>query len=149
MNTVDNKSPWRFIKAALNIRCETPAQKLLLILLAGYANKDGVCWPSYGTLMQRSGLGSEHTVIAALKYMRDTLRILTWTKGWGNQHGHSKPNIYRFDYAAMNALAWPNLTAVLGSEDSAVMREETALDAESTVEETALDVESTPSPHNS
>lgn len=46
----------------------TPTERLVLIVLAEAANKDGVCWPSVATMHQRTGLG-ERTIqrsIAAL-----------------------------------------------------------------------------------
>jgi Helix-turn-helix domain len=96
---------WRFVRAARSIHTETTAQKVILMLLASYANgHDGTCYPSYDLLMRDSGIASRTTVSDALQHLRDTLKILKWKKGWGNAHGR-KSNVYQFDFEAMSRLA--------------------------------------------
>lgn len=48
----------------------SPAQKAVLISLADQANDDGVCWPSVGTISQRTCL-SERAVQNAIKWLAD------------------------------------------------------------------------------
>lgn len=50
---------------ALEIETLTPAQKLVLILLANHANEDDICWPSIGRLVKKANLGRA-TVFRAL-----------------------------------------------------------------------------------
>lgn len=98
------ESAWRWVQLARFIRTKTPAQHHLLLVLALHANKAGTCWPSYETLMRRCGFGSKHTVLNALKYLRDELQILDWKQGHANQF---KPcaNTYQFRWDEMVALA--------------------------------------------
>jgi len=45
-----------------------------------------------------------NTVSAALTYLRDTLKVVNWVKGWGNAHGN-RANSYTLDFEIMNRLA--------------------------------------------
>jgi hypothetical protein len=102
---VKKPDTWRFMRAARSIQTETPAQKLILLLLASHIDgRDGSCYPSYKLLMQESGYTSKTTVTDALQYLRDTLKIVTWKKGWGNSHG-SRSNRYLFNEETMRRLA--------------------------------------------
>lgn len=98
---------WRFMRAARTIQTETPSQKLILMLLASHINgKDGSCYPSYARLMRESGFTSKQTITDALHYLRDTLKIVTWKKGWGNAFvPNGKSNRYQFDAEIMCKLA--------------------------------------------
>jgi hypothetical protein len=96
---------WRFMRAARIIHTDTPAQKLILMLLASHINgQDGSCYPSYDLLMRESGFTSKATITSALQYLRIKLKIVKWTKGWGNAHGR-RSNRYQFDFDTMSRLA--------------------------------------------
>jgi len=81
---------WKYVKVASLLRTEKPAQKHILLTLAFYADPAGYCHPSYESLMDDTGYGSKQTIAEALTYLRDDLKILTWTKGHSNQY---RPNI--------------------------------------------------------
>lgn len=85
----------------------------VLLLLATYANADGIAWPSIKTLAVDSGLrptkdGRNSAVSAALSRLEDLQLI--WTRQGG--HGHpakrellfdpAKPSAYRDGYGAAN-----------------------------------------------
>jgi hypothetical protein len=87
------------------IKTESPTQKLILLVLASHAGADGSCWPSYKRLMSESGFTSKSTITDALQYLRDTLKIVTWRKGWGNLHRKGVSNVYQFDFQAIKKLS--------------------------------------------
>jgi helix-turn-helix protein len=93
-----NAQAWQH--AARSIRTDTPEQKLILLLLVSHARMNGACWPSYACLLRESSLGSDHTITSALRYLRDTLKLLTWKKGWGNAH-KKVPSVYQLDTDAI------------------------------------------------
>lgn len=47
---------WQATNWAVNQRVGNPARKLLLLVLANYADPDGVCWPSQGLLAEQTGM---------------------------------------------------------------------------------------------
>ncbi|MBR0931709.1 helix-turn-helix domain-containing protein [Bradyrhizobium diazoefficiens] len=47
---------WQATAWALRQKVEPPARKLLLLVLATYADKHGICWPSQETLAQDTGM---------------------------------------------------------------------------------------------
>lgn len=55
------------VAAAINIDGIKPPQKLLLILLANYADEHGKCWPSKNTLAREGGFGNTTTVTGHIK----------------------------------------------------------------------------------
>jgi hypothetical protein len=55
-----------FLALRSSSRASTPAEQSVLLALAGYADKDGVAWPSIATLAKGARLG-ESTVRAALR----------------------------------------------------------------------------------
>jgi hypothetical protein len=68
----------------------------VLVVLVQYADLAGTCFPSYERLMLDTGIKSKSTISAALKYLRDTLKIVSWASGHGNQFKHVH-NRYQFD----------------------------------------------------
>jgi hypothetical protein len=96
-------SPWKWVQLARQVRTKTPAQHHVLLVLAQYANQQGTCWPSYENLMQETRFGSRNTIVNALTYLRDELKILEWKPGHGNQYKHFA-NTYTFSQDAMVAL---------------------------------------------
>jgi len=96
---------WRYMRTARTIKTESPTQKLILLVLVSHAGADGSCWPSYTRLMSESGFTSKSTITDALQYLRDTLKIVTWRKGWGNLHRKGVSNVYQFDFQAMKKLS--------------------------------------------
>ena len=93
------------MRTARTIKTESPTQKLILMVLVAHAGADGSCWPSYTRLMSESGFTSKSTITDALQYLRDTLKIVTWRKGWGNLHRKGVSNVYKFDFQAMKKLS--------------------------------------------
>lgn len=51
------RDAFKLIRWARGIRGLTPPQKLVLIVLASYANGDGECWPSIVALAEDTGAG--------------------------------------------------------------------------------------------
>ena len=96
---------FRFIRAALGVRTKTPAQKLILLTLAIRADgKTGVCHPSYESLSNDTGL-ARSSVADAVRYLRDTLKVLNWKQGHCNQHMKPLANLYTLDCEAMQVLS--------------------------------------------
>jgi hypothetical protein len=91
------------LKFARYIRTKKPIQKLVLLTLALYANAAGECFPSYERLMLDTGIKSKTTIAASLQYLRDTLKVIDWTVGHGNQFAHV-PNRYHFKSEEMVAI---------------------------------------------
>jgi hypothetical protein len=100
----EEKSPFRFTRVVLGIPTKHASQKAVLIALAIRTNsKTCTCRPSYDRLMKDTGL-SRYAISAALKYLRDTLKVLTWKQGHSNQFMKPMANLYLLDYRAMAAL---------------------------------------------
>jgi len=47
---------WQATAWAVNQKTGNPSRKLLLLVLANYADADGVCWPSQGLLAEQTGM---------------------------------------------------------------------------------------------
>jgi uncharacterized phage protein (TIGR02220 family) len=77
------------LKFAFSLQLK-PAQKLVLLALADYANKEFLCWPSLATLCKKTSL-CRTSVINALKNLCD-LKIIERKKRYVN--GAKKPNMY-------------------------------------------------------
>ena len=92
------QSAWRWLKYAVKAWAPNPAYRHVLIVLSDFADVDGLCYPSYETLMERTGLG-RMSVYEALKYWKST-GILKWEKGWGNIY-KQVPNVYTFQEDVM------------------------------------------------
>lgn len=88
------------VMLARYIRTDKPVQKLVLLTLALYADETGKCFPSYERLMLDSGIKSKTTIAVVLRYLRDTLKVVNWAVGHGNQFSHV-PNRYVFNHRAM------------------------------------------------
>lgn len=100
----EEKSPFRFTRVVLGIPTKHASQKAVLIALAIRTNgKTCTCRPSYDRLMKDTGL-SRYAISAALKYLRDVLKVLTWKQGHSNQFMKPMANLYLLDYRAMAAL---------------------------------------------
>jgi hypothetical protein len=97
------KSHWRFVKVAFDVSAPHPAYRHVLLALARYADKQGVCYPSHDRLLDDTGYGTKTTIVNALKHWK-SVGVLNWKKGWGNAHGR-RSNVYQFDYNAMLSLA--------------------------------------------
>ena len=97
-------SAWRWVQLARFIRTKQSAAKLVLLMLALHANKKGECWPSHETLMRLCEFGSKHTLLNALKYLRDDLKVIEWQKGHSNQF-KAIANTYRLQQDRMMQLA--------------------------------------------
>ena len=69
-----------------------PSNKLILLALARYANKQGVCWPSIETLSSDTGI-SERQIMRIIKDLEATKILLVHRAGW------NKPNVYTFLYS--------------------------------------------------
>jgi hypothetical protein len=83
---IKKTDPWSYVQLARYIRTEKPQQKLILLTLAFYANpKTGYCFPSYEMLMRDTSYHSKTIVSDSIKYLRDTLGILSWVQGHSNQ----------------------------------------------------------------
>ena len=99
------RDTFRFTRSALVIRTEKSSQKLVLLALAIRTNgRTGTCHPSYECLCRDTGL-SRSVVAASLKYLRDTLKVLTWKQGHSNQYMTPIANLYTLDFPAMEGLA--------------------------------------------
>ena len=70
---------------------KNPSAKLILIALARYANKQGVCWPSIETLSGDTGI-SERQIMRIIKDLEATAIVAVHRAGW------NKPNVYTFLY---------------------------------------------------
>src|SRR5690348_2666064 len=79
---------------AFKIKTAQPAQHHILLILANHADQYGGSFPSYSQIMEETSYGSKQTVASALGYPRDELKVLTWQRGWGNEHA-SQSNSYR------------------------------------------------------
>jgi hypothetical protein len=96
-----NLGAWKYVKVASLIRTEKPAQKHVMLTLAFRADgASGYCHPSYDDLMEDTSYGSKHTIAEAIVYLRDVLKIITWTKGHSNQY-RNVANGYTFSLPAM------------------------------------------------
>ena len=91
----------------------SPGVKLVAMILADHADADGVCWPSYRRVAQRSCLG-ERTV---RRYVRELIERGIVTKlntgrgpAKGETAGSWTPNLYRIESVALVAL--PSLLQV-------------------------------------
>jgi len=115
---IKTNSPWKWVQLARHVHTETPAQHHVLLVLAQYANQQGICWPSYESLMEDTRFGSRHTIVNALVYLRDELKIIDWTPGHGNQYKHFA-NTYTFSQDAMVALLRTQKAKSLTSAPSA------------------------------
>lgn len=98
--TIAGNTAWKWTKLAQHLHTATPTQHHVLLVLALYANVKGICWPSYETLMQDCRFGSKHTILEALAYLRDDLKVLDWKRGHGNQFKKAA-NTYTLNQAAM------------------------------------------------
>ena len=96
-------SPWKWVQLARGIRTKKPVQHHVLVVLVQYADLTGACFPSYERLMLDTGIKSKSTISDALKYLRDKLKIISWTPGHGNQFKHVH-NRYRFDQGQLVTL---------------------------------------------
>lgn len=100
----EETSPFRFTRVVLGIPTAKASQKAVLTALAIRANsKTSDCHPSYDRLMKDTGL-SRSVVAAAVVYLRDVLRVVSWKRGHSNQY-KKLANLYRLDYRKMLALA--------------------------------------------
>jgi hypothetical protein len=96
-------NPFRYTNAACKVRCDRPARHHVLLLLSTHANHhDGSCVPSISLLMAETGY-SKSAVCDAIAYLKNELKVLTYTRGWGNRYGR-RSNRYRLDIAAMDGL---------------------------------------------
>lgn len=99
----EKDNPFRYTNAACKIRCDRPARHHVLMLLAVHANHhDGSCYLPITSLMAETGY-AKSTVCDAIAYLKDTLKLLTYTRGWGNIHGR-RSNRYRLDLDTMESL---------------------------------------------
>lgn len=98
----DTQSAWRFVKYALQFRPgKTPIHNYVLVRLANYADRKGLCFPSRAELVRVIGCG-ERTLDAALAYWKNA-GVISWTRGWGNQHGQAS-NKFWFNEEAIRQL---------------------------------------------
>lgn len=86
-----------YLDLARRIKCETQAQKLLLIYFTSHADKDGVF--TVGTKRIEIETGLSGKTIHRAKEDFKAVGILDWTQGHGNQHSgvDGVANEYRFD----------------------------------------------------
>ncbi|WP_414645079.1 helix-turn-helix domain-containing protein [Bradyrhizobium sp.] len=61
---------WQATAWAVRQKVEPPARKLLLLVIATYADKHGICWPSQGTLAEDTGMSLD-TVQRHTKRLKD------------------------------------------------------------------------------
>jgi hypothetical protein len=93
-----------YLTLARDIRCATNSQNHLLLYYASRCDKTGRFHPGLDTIMQETGL-CEDTVTEVNRYFRDTLKILTWSKGYKNRHMEmGVSNHYQFNLTAMQQL---------------------------------------------
>jgi hypothetical protein len=93
-----------YLTLAREIRCATNSQNHLLLYYASRCDKNGRFHPGLDTIMRETGL-CEDTINVVNAYLRDTLKILTWTKGYKNRHmDKGVPNHYQFNLTLMQRL---------------------------------------------
>lgn len=68
-----------------------PVTRLVALVIAGYADRDGVCFPAYGTVAAAAGL-SRRAVICHVEALVDAGYLLRF--GRTGSHGH-RSNVYR------------------------------------------------------
>jgi hypothetical protein len=103
-----HKSPFRYLRAALDIQTAKHSQRLVLLALAIRMNStSGTYFARYEHLMLDTGLSRKHLCLS-LEYLRDVLKVLTWKKGHSGPHsedGKGRANLYSFNWPVMARLA--------------------------------------------
>ena len=102
MATAAKPSGWKFVKLGFQLRTKTAAQKSILLVLANHADKNGVCWPAYDTLLRETKLRSKTTINSALDYLRHRA-VIDWERGWGNAYD-ARSNHYQFHPEKMSTI---------------------------------------------
>ena len=95
------QSPFRYMRAALDIQTAKHSQRLVLLALAIRMNsQSGTYFARYEQLQLDTGLSRKHLCLA-LEYLRDVLKILIWKKGHSGLYGDPKANLYSFNWSVM------------------------------------------------
>lgn len=97
-----------------------PAPKLVAVVLADHADVDGICWPSYRRIAQRTGL-DERTVrrhIATLIDLGVVTKIRTGTIRKNGDKVERITNAYRIDADALASMPSKLSTDDLGKVDT-------------------------------
>lgn len=82
------------LTAALKIQGVTPAEKLLLIVLANYADDKMTCWPSHSTLHANTCI-SERNILRLLRTLE--AKGLVYRKARATRNGRRSSDLIRLD----------------------------------------------------
>jgi hypothetical protein len=75
-----------YLNAAMDAKCESGTEKLVLLILANYANKNGACWPSMPSVAKRCSLSARTVVEQVAKLAERGWLEVDRTKGKSNHY---------------------------------------------------------------
>ena len=98
------KLSWQFDDLAQKVQVAPRhlAAKLVLQFLAKKSNDSGESWHGYESIAAHCSLSRSQTALA-LKYLRDKLKLVSWTKGTGGSQKQST-NIYALNLQCIQDL---------------------------------------------